>query len=309
MICFYHNDADGHCAGAIVKKYTDENFPYRRLRFMEVDYAYDNYEEKALKLVELYPDKVVYIVDFHFSAKVVKEMSKYAAEIYVFDHHKSAAETIAQYPKEVVCHCDPESKLAGCELVWEYLFPNDTAYFAVTLIADRDKWAWKYGIKTSQFIEGLQLYPNHPDAKIWESLFMKHLPTVSKTGNVTIHNPVYDPVKEICEQGEICLKYRDNKFKGFREAWGYETMLDGHTCYVINIMFHDAVAELFGDKINEYDICAATVYKNGLWKISFRSNTVDVSKIAQRFGGGGHAGAAGCENLKELPFMDVEKEI
>jgi len=295
MICFYHNDEDGHCAGAIVKRYVRETFPDVVLRFMEVDYAYDNYEEKALDFVKRYNTELVFIVDFHFSAEVVKEMCEYAKTIYVFDHHKSAADTIAQYPEEVICHCDPGSKLAGCELTWEYLFPMDAMPLAVVLIGDRDKWAWVHGEKTAKFTEGLHLHPNYPEDEIWNEL-------LDDEGNRnTIENILHD--------GEICLKYRDNKFKGFRDAWGYETSLaipdmGRYSCYVINIMFHDAVGEMFGEKINEYDVCAATVFKDGLWKISLRTarDNVDVSKICQKVGGGGHAGAAGAENLKELPF-------
>lgn len=284
-IVFYHNDLDGHCAGAIVQKYIKENFSNTTLRFVEVDYAYDNYEVKALDFVQKHFNEVVYIVDFHFSAEVMKEMCLYAREIYVFDHHKSAAETIAKYPKEIHCHCDPESKSAGCELVWEFLYPNNATPLAVTLIADRDKWAWKYGRKTAKFTEGLHLYSNQPeDDETWEELL--------DDGDIT----------NILREGDICLQYRDNKFKEFRNLWGYEVELEGYKCYVLNIMFLDGISEMFGDKLDEYDICIATVYKDGLWKISLRSNKVDVSKIAQKIGGGGHARAAGAENLTVLPW-------
>lgn len=50
MICFHHNDLDGHSAGAVVNKYVRENFPDTTLRFVEVDYAYEDYEKKALDL-------------------------------------------------------------------------------------------------------------------------------------------------------------------------------------------------------------------------------------------------------------------
>lgn len=298
MLCIHHNDLDGHCAGAIVKKYVEKTFPhYTKLRFMEIDYAYDDYEKKALDFVKQHPSTIMWIVDFHFSAEVMKEMIKYVAEIYVFDHHKSSAPKIVQYPKKVICHCDFESKLAGCELVWEYLFRQSAVPLAVILIGDRDKWAWKHGQNTAQFTEGLHLYSNYPCDDVWKDLLHD---------NAHVYT---DTILEIMHQGKICLQYRDCKFKVFREAWGYEAMLDGHLCYVINIMYQDAISEMFGEKIDEYDICAATVYKNGLWKISFRSNKVDVSKIAQKFGGGGHAGAAGCENLKELPFKVNVKKV
>jgi len=47
----------------------------------------------------------------------------------------------------------------------------------------------------------------------------------------------------------------------------------------------------------------------GEWKASFRSKEkVDVAELASRFGGGGHARAAGC-TFKGTPFEEVRKQI
>jgi len=43
------------------------------------------------------------------------------------------------------------------------------------------------------------------------------------------------------------------------------------------------------------------------WRISFRSETVNVAKIAQHFGGGGHIKASGCN--MEGNFLDIKSEI
>jgi len=55
--------------------------------------------------------------------------------------------------------------------------------------------------------------------------------------------------------------------------------------------------------------------KEGVYKISLRSETVDVNKIAVLYGGGGHKQAAGChlygklEEAKEKLLKDVIKAI
>lgn len=48
--------------------------------------------------------------------------------------------------------------------------------------------------------------------------------------------------------------------------------------------------------------------KKRRWNLSFYSakKEVDVSKIAARFGGGGHKGAAGASALAELPDFIVK---
>lgn len=282
MICFHHNDLDGHAAGAIVKKYVDKFFPKYKQRYLEVAWG-DN-----IDLSVIGKDEEIYIVDFHFSLELMQQLTKITPFIYVFDHHKSAAEVTARYPKEVECYCDPESNFSGCELVWKHLYPDKQMPAAVALIGDRDAWKWVYGKQTASFNEGMRMYPHQPQDSIWDDLLSNDL-------------SIADNVQVI---GSICLKYRDKICEVYRNLWGYEAELFGYKCYVLNLVFPDASSEMFGTKLQEYDMCIGIVFKDGTWKLSFRSEgKVDVSEIAKKFpGGGGHEGAAGAEGLKELPF-------
>jgi len=285
MICFHHNDADGRCAAAIVMEAMHDLSQSGEQRYVEVDYV--SVKKDALPAT-IMPDETVYVVDFHFSPEVMELMSNITPYIHVFDHHKSAKEAIAKYPKEVKCHCDPENKFAGCELVWNYFYPSIEMPTAVKLIADRDKWAWKFGEMTANFNEGLKLYSHQPDNLIWSELLNNNRAFIDK----------------IIQKGAICLRYRDKLCEMFRDEWSFEAELMGYKCYVMNLMLHDVGSEMFADKINEYDICVGIVFSNGFWKLSLRSNgKVDVSEIAKKLGGGGHAQAAGAENLRELPFL------
>lgn len=325
MICFYHCDADGRCAGAVVRKYIQEHFPNTEQKYVEVDYA----RQDGI-LSQITEGETVYVVDFHFSPELMREVSKVAGKVRVFDHHKTGAAATAQYPKEVECYCDPGSSLAGCELVWNCLFPITEMPGAVTLIADRDKWAWKHGEMTAQFNEGLKLYSHQPMDKIWDCLL-----------GVDSYSSMREAdTSKIMEQGKVCLQYRDNMCEEFRKSWGFEAEMEApcrncggegrtscnepaerdtcikcggtgkksYKCYVMNLILPGIGSEMFAKKLQEYDICIGIVYKNGLWKLSLRSNgKVDVSEIAKKLGGGGHAMAAGVEGLKELPFKILEQ--
>lgn len=58
------------------------------------------------------------------------------------------------------------------------------------------------------------------------------------------------------------------------------------------------------DNIKDYDFMVNFfMNKKNCWNLSFYTSKddVDVSKIAAKFGGGGHAKAAGASSLKELP--------
>ena len=285
-IVFHHNDLDGHCAGAIVGKWIQENFPNVEPKYVEVDWGDD------IDLSVVRKDEEVYIVDFYFSLELMQQLVKITSFIYVFDHHKSATEVTSQYPKEVDCHCDPESNFSGCELVWKHLYPDKQMPAAVTLIGDRDAWKWVYGKQTASFNEGMRMYPHQPQDSIWVDLL---------DGDTMV-------ASNIQVAGDICLKYRDKICEEYRDLWGYEAELFGYKCYVLNLVLPGASSEMFGEKLQEYDICVGTVFKNGTWKLSFKSDDeIDVSKIAKKFpGGGGHKNAAGAEGLKELPFKMIQ---
>ncbi len=286
MICFHHNDLDGHASGAIVRKYIQDNFPNTEQRYIEVDYVLE------FSLPKIVAGESIYIVDYHFSPEIMREMVKYTSHIFLFDHHETAAEVAAQYPKEVELHCDFDGDLSGCELVWNFLYPDKDIPWAVTLIGDRDAWRWEHGEQTARFNEGMMLRSHQPQDAVWVDLLSGFISTAAA----------------IQLTGKVCIQYRDQLCKIYRDMWGYEADLFGHKCYVLNFVHPGASSEMFGEKLKEYDICIATVFRGDVWKLSFRSEgKVDVGKIAKRFpGGGGHCNAAGVEGLKELPFYYYE---
>ena len=64
-------------------------------------------------------------------------------------------------------------------------------------------------------------------------------------------------------------------------------------------------SEAFGEKFKQYPLCLSFVYMGNKWTVGLYSETIDVSVIAKKYGGGGHTGAAGfvCDTL---PF---KKEV
>lgn len=286
-IIFYHCDADGRSAGAIIHKYIRENFPDTEERYVEIQYGQ---EEQVLSSISVLPGEVIYVVDFHFSPEIMKRLWKITQYIYVFDHHKTTEELLPQYPEGVKCICDPGNTFAGCELVWNYLFPKDHMPRVIELIADQDKGAWKYGEETAQFNEGLKLHLHHPTDRVWGKL---------------LNNPSFDAqdwhraqqvVKRICNEGKTCLRYRGMLCKDCRDLFGFEAKFQDYKCYVLNLRLPGVGSEMFVEKLKEYDMCISLLYTGDYWKVSLRSDgKVDVSEIAAYFLGGGHKQAAGFQ--------------
>ena len=50
------------------------------------------------------------------------------------------------------------------------------------------------------------------------------------------------------------------------------------------------------DNVDDYDILVGFSFDGESWNYSLRSTKIDCSKVAMKYGGGGHKGAAGFNN-------------
>ena len=84
-------------------------------------------------------------------------------------------------------------------------------------------------------------------------------------------------------------------------SFGYTISWEGYDCYVMNVSMMGSKG--FGEMFSLYPICIGYIFDGTQYTVSLYSeqNNIDVSKICQKYGGGGHKGAAGF-NRKELPF-------
>jgi hypothetical protein len=145
-----------------------------------------------------------------------------------------------------------------------------------------DKWAWKYK-ETMSFTEGIRQYDTNPSNQLWDALLFLDTKLV----------------EVICDQGEICVRYRDSICKQYVDEYGYECEFDGYKTFAVGLNMYGILT--FGDKVDKYDICATFEYNGIDWSIGLYSKKVDVSELALKHGGGGHVGAAGFVS-SELPF-------
>ena len=85
MKCFYHNDADGRCAGFWV--YWGAGLTRAaRCDFIEMSY------EKPFPMDTINPNEQIYIVDYSISPDEMRELLKITTDVTWIDHHKTAIE-------------------------------------------------------------------------------------------------------------------------------------------------------------------------------------------------------------------------
>lgn len=278
MKCFYHNDLDGRCAGSVVAKYENN---YDQNDFYEIDYIIN-----LRQLVENIKDnETVYFVDYSFT-----ENNKWALDYLInkgcnlvwCDHHNSSIELINKYSEYDEIKGIRKTGVSGAALTYMYLYNTeyDNIPDFIKYVSDYDCWIYKYGENTTYFKLGMDTISHDALDNIWLELI-----------NIS-------DLLEIINKGKLIKKYIDIDNAEYLNNYGYESEIEGYKCYVVN---RKTNSWIFGKKYNEYPLVVVWAYNGKKYSYSLYSSdkNVDCSKIAEKYGGGGHKGAAGfsCDKL------------
>ena len=265
-ICFHHNDPDGRASGAIVRYALNKDVLLIESDYDETPIPWEKVEQA---------DRVI-VVDFSFPKEDMLRLADECTFIWI-DHHKSAMLDFAEVGRNWDGIRDISE--AACVLTWKYFFPKKPVPYAVILIGDRDIWRWAEK-DTGAFNESLY-NQNHlvDNDDLWVPLFENNQGTLDRM------------IKEGAWLREISLKRVDS----LMGARSFEVRFERCKTLVVNGSSSGDIGE-YG-RSRGYDIVYCYVDEmqpNGLaTKVTLYSNKVDVSVIAKKFGGGGHAGAAG----------------
>lgn len=282
IICYYHKaDLDGKCAAAIVKR------EYPDCELIGVDYPDKPDFEK------IQPGDTVLVVDFSFEPGDMERLTN-SCDLMWIDHHKSALENAKGriYENDLGKR---EIGKAGCELTWEYLFPKEPMPEAVRLLGRYDVWDrknidwWEKYILPFQY--GMKIMRCFPPDNIWEIL---------------LQNNAYSEkwLNVLLKKGTAILDYEEQQSAIYAEAMAFPVEFEGHKAWAINKALSNSkiFEKTFPDALKR-PLWILFSYKAGVWKYSlycFPLSGIDVSKIAVKYGGGGHAGAAGFQSEKYL---------
>ena len=283
-ICLHHNDTDGRASAAIIRRALGPE-----VRLYEMDYG------ESLPLDQIISADHIIIVDFSLPKSEMEKLAAYHQLTWI-DHHKSAIEELSSIADSWAGVRDTEE--AACVLTWNYFFPKLKIPHAVTLIGDRDIWRWAE-VDTGSFNEGLYQLDTRPiNDDLWTSL----LDNNPNTNNQIIRN------------GKILRDARLKEISKSVSRRGFPVIFEGYHTLVINMRGSGDIGQRIRDLGYEIGYCYIDTLHNGKITtfVTLYSSTVDVSLIAQRFGGGGHSGAAGFHfNRISSPFpsgVDVTYE-
>ncbi len=277
MLCIYHiADHDGKGSGAVVKSV-----------FPEIELLGLNHDmEIPYDLIEKH-EKVV-VCDFALPVEYMFKLSE-TVDFTWIDHHASV---IDKYEEELAKGRKPIKGIrrvgqAAIELCWEYFYPDRPVPLGIILLAKNDLFDLS-DPRVRPFEFAMQSFGvNTPDDKIWTDLFENRL-----------------DIEEMIQDGQRILGWINVRNYRLVRSMAFESEIDGYKCICANMpqgysSFYDSI-----ENHDSYDVMINFyMNKNQKWNLSFYSSkkNVDVSKIAAKFGGGGHRGAAGASSLNELP--------
>lgn len=283
MKCFYHNDMDGHCSAAIVKRFV-HNGTSKSVDDLYYEMDYD----RDFPFDDIEPGERVFIVDFSLQREgEFERLLEITNDVWWIDHHKTSIEKhkhISGRMKGI-----QDTSKAGCVLAWEYLFRYDKVPLVVELLADYDIWAFKHGDMTRDLQAGFKVEDTYPLNRIWDSWF---------DGNIDY----------IIEQGKLIRKYQQVSRKKMVESNGFYAELEGYRCVCLN---NGARTSQYFESVDPktYDLMVSFYCNDKGWTVSlYNEKKIDATPIAVKYGGGGHPGACGFQ-CKQLFLKDGKIEV
>lgn len=281
MKCFYHRDMDGIASAAIIK------LEYPDCEFFSIDYG-----EQIPKYPT--PKETVFVVDFSFPPEEMFAMNRLFDLIWI-DHHYTAIEKYEDYKEknyekgQIKGLRTTTKGFAGCGLTWKYIKHNLNFPYSVRLLNDYDIWNHS-DCNTLPFQYGIRSTPNHPDnnfSELWSILLSDNTTTL---------------IDKIIKQGDSILNFIHEENCQILKTCIQEIEFEGYKCLVANT-FRGSSKTFDSVWCDAYDVMIVFQWRKTSFKVSLYSSKdeVDVGKICQKYGGGGHLHAAGFE-CKKLPF-------
>lgn len=278
MICFYHNDNDGMCAGNWVYRLAPDDGYIKR--FVVMDYG----PEYEIPWADIHPNEIVYIVDFSFDPDDMIKLLNITTDVIWIDHHATAINKYKDFKTNI--KGVRNTNHSGCMLTWWYLkfgchkynlkdYMLKDAPKITKLVDDWDMWEFKYK-ETRAFNEGFKSYPHGPESNIWEQL--------EKDESLAM---------KIIDEGNIIVNYRNSIMSELISKYGFESKIDGYSAFCFN---QGDISSFDFESIdmNKYDVIIGFVFNGDEYVYSLRtSKDINISQIAVKYGGGGHPKSAG----------------
>ena len=240
-------------------------------------------------------DRDVVIVDFSYKRPMLEDMASKARSILILDHHKTAAEDLAEFP-------EPPEDLPGCRgwlpssgvyatfdmgrsgagIAWDH-FHGTSRPRLIDHIEDRD--LWKFELEGTREIQAA-VFSYKYDFDVWDALMLRTDLNELRLEGVAIERKHHKDIDELI--GVVTRRM----------------VVGGHNVPVANLPY--TLTSDAGHKLAKGESFAGCYWDTPEGRVfSLRSTDegLDVSEIAKSYGGGGHRNASGFR----VPFSRIEE--
>ncbi len=231
--------------------------------------------------------KELYIVDYSYDKDTLQHLIDTNKSVVVIDHHASAKDDVESFSENIF-----DNDHSGAVLAWQYFHPKTEVPELLKYVEDHDLWRFALP-ENREYNVALGEYPVTFES--WDKLIED-----LKDENNLIN---------FIAKGALLAKFEDKLVAKLME-YKEKVLFEGHEVWAINAsriyrsILGNQLAEL-NEVENKTALGIVYYHSNGAVNISLRSKgDVDVSAIAQKYGGGGHKNAASIkvDSFKDLPF-------
>jgi hypothetical protein len=226
--------------------------------------------------------KEIYMVDFTYPQEETARLMRDNVRVTAIDHHASVRETTlaTHQPLYAVDH-------SGAALAWQYFHPDRPLPTLLKYVEDLD--LHRFVLPDSRAVnDWIDLFDF--DFAVWNKLAS----TLERTAGI----------RRAVREGTLIRTYREKLVQRMASKMAYPVMFEGYRTLALNTeLFHADTCDALVRLLPPIGI----VWRqkpHGVY-VSLRSDgTVDVSKLAVKHGGGGHAASAAFRvaSPADLPF-------
>lgn len=213
----------------------------------------------------------VYFLDTGFREEVMKRLVGQNKKVVFIDHHITRKDYVKFIPEGSF---DIDSSAAV--LSWKYFHPGKKVPKLLKYAEDYDLWRFKMP-KSREVASFIDLYPK--DFKTWSRLAME------------FENP--EMLKKYVDEGKTILQYQERIVSDLAQN-GEEVVFENKKAMAINSpVFISEIGEYIRE-VRKIPLAIIWYKNNAVISVSLRSSEeVDCSKIALKYGGGGHPRSSG----------------
>lgn len=231
-------------------------------------------------------NRTVYLVDFMYPEKELKNLIDGNARVTGIDHHLKSKKTI-----RLTEDFRYDLSHSGAVLAWKYFHPKKPVPKLLQYIEDVDLWKFKL-----PHVKKLMPY--------WYTFVERNFAAWSKFAR-DLENK--EKRNKYITLGKSLLRYKEQLIKEIIADRAYPVLFAGRKVFAVNSpVFESEIGHALCKKKPPFAVIWRQ--KGDTVRVSLRSNgKFDVNKLADRYGGGGHPEAAGfsLKRGQKIPWKNV----